>query len=97
MYWMRLWAKRFKMKSSLAQAYATKALLKKGTKKVEDAPIEQVDTDKNFLSNEEMSESPFQEIEPMSDEQELTESGFLPKESTRKSKLSDIISKRIRG
>lgn len=85
------------MKSSLAQALAAKRISKTGTKKVADEPVQQVDTDKNFLSNEEMSESPFQEIEPMSDEAELDEAGLHPKESTRKSRLSDIISKRIRG
>lgn len=86
------------MKSSLAQALAAKNIARKGTKKMMDEPIEQVDTDKNFLSNEELSESPFQEMKPLSDEQELTESGFLPEEKpSRKSRLSEAISKRIRG
>lgn len=85
-------------KNNLAIAYAAKKRLQKGRK--------DIDAKQDFLSDEEASESPFQEtdnedflsadMQPMepvetSDEAELTESGFLPKNS----KLSNSIRRRL--
>lgn len=45
-------------------------------RKKSDLDLDMVESKANLFSNEEMSESPF--MEPMSDEEELDESGFLP-------------------
>lgn len=59
------------MKKSLAAAYAAKRQNRKT-----DLDLQPRESKANLFSNEEMSEPVF--LEPMSDEEELTESGFLP-------------------
>jgi hypothetical protein len=86
-------------KNNLAIAYAAKRKMRKD-----------VDAKQDFLSDEEASESPFQDVdnedflsadmqplEPVetSDEAELTESGFLPEQSPKNSKLSNAIRRRL--
>lgn len=57
------------------------------SKKKRDLDLEPVPSKGNLFSNEELSESPFEQ--DMSDEQELEESGFLPDSEMDNSHGSD--------
>lgn len=83
------------MKKDLATAYAAKRKKVKGM----DLDLEPRSSKANILSNEEMSE-PVMLDDAMSDEEELTESGFLPEskmDNESGNNMLDDIMKKIRS